>query len=159
MEEGGEMISSRSAVELAQMPSMHGVLDASVASRWFIPTQASARSHEVLEAVLATRGGPTGHGFVVPEAFYPEVLSAVSKQSRDQAALSHCQQTLHRLPVERVAWAHVPASRCVELIVRRVGAYDSIYAAIAMERGLPLVTSDARLARALGEPTWVVLVD
>jgi predicted nucleic acid-binding protein len=40
-----------------------------------------------------------------------------------------------------------------------VGAYDSIYAAIAMERGLPLVTSDARLARALGEPTWVVLVD
>ena len=152
------MISSRSAGESAQRPSMHGVLDASVASRWFIPTQASAQSHEVLEAVLATRGTPDGRGFIVPEAFYPEVLSAVSKQSRDPAALLQCEQTLHRLPVERVAWAHVPTSRCVELIVRRVSAYDSIYAAIAMERGLPLVTSDARLSRALGEPDWVVLV-
>jgi predicted nucleic acid-binding protein len=52
----------------------------------------------------------------------------------------------------------VPVRRCIELIERRVGAYDSVYAAIAIERAIPLVTSDARLARALGEPDWVILV-
>jgi predicted nucleic acid-binding protein len=38
------------------------------------------------------------------------------------------------------------------------GAYDAIYAALAIERRLPLLTADARLARALGEPDWAVVL-
>jgi predicted nucleic acid-binding protein len=40
-----------------------------------------------------------------------------------------------------------------------VGAYDAVYVAIALDRQLPLLTSDRRLARALREPPWVVLVE
>jgi predicted nucleic acid-binding protein len=154
------MISARSEFgqEPTRRPDLHGVLDASVASRWFIPTQASPQTREVLATVLAKSLDGSERHFLVPEPFFAEVLSAVSKQSRDHAALSHCEQTLNRLPVQRIPWAQVPTGRCVELIARRVGAYDAVYAAIAIERGLPLVTSDARLARALGDPPWVMFV-
>ena len=102
---------------------------------------------------------PNGdRGFVVPEVFFAEVVSAVSKQSRNPALLLQCTAMLDQLPVERVEWSRLPKERCIELIRSRVGAYDAVYAAIALDRQVPLITSDARLARALGEPAWVVLL-
>ncbi len=137
---------------------VHGVLDASVASKWFIPEQSTSDSSLLLGQILADAAPPGHRGLVVPEIFFAEVVSAVSKQCRHRAVLERCTNMLDRLPLERVCWASVPVRRCIELIERRVGAYDSVYAAIAIERAIPLVTSDARLARALGEPDWVILV-
>jgi predicted nucleic acid-binding protein len=61
--------------------------------------------------------------------------------------------------MDRVPWARTPIDRYLELLGQRVGAYDAIYAAIAVEEGVPLITADAGLARALREPPWVVLVE
>jgi len=130
-----------------------GVLDASVASKWFIPEQSTIDSEALLRQIMNSNPHP-----VVPEIFFAEVVSAVGKQCRSGATLERCAESLARLPLERVCWASVPVSRCIELIQQRVGAYDAIYAALAIERRLPLLTSDARLARALGEPEWVVLL-
>jgi predicted nucleic acid-binding protein len=41
------------------------------------------------------------------------------------------------------------------LALSNLSAYDALYAAIAIERRLPLLTADLRLARALGTPAWV----
>lgn len=130
-----------------------GVLDASVASKWFIPEQSTVDSEALLRQI--TTSNPH---IVVPEIFFAEVVSAVGKQCRNGSTLERCAESLARLPLERVCWVSVPVRRCVELIQRRVGAYDAIYAALAIERRLPLLTADARLARALGEPDWVVLL-
>lgn len=136
---------------------LHGVVDASLAAKWFIPEQATAQSAALLDRLMR-RDFPNGdRGFVVPEVFFAEVVSAVSKQSRNPALLLQCTAMLDQLPVERVEWSRLPKERCIELIRSRVGAYDAVYAAIALDRQVPLITSDARLARALGEPAWVVV--
>ena len=136
------------------------VLDASVAARWFIPEQATEATEALLNLVRRAEGDPLEPPpFVVPEVFFAEVMSAVTKQCRGAALLESCATTIAHLPLDRVPWASTPIDRYLALLAQRVGAYDAIYAAIAVETGLPLLTADAGLARALREPPWVVLVE
>ncbi|MFM7134040.1 MAG: PIN domain-containing protein [Planctomycetota bacterium] len=148
----GEMIGPRASVR--------GVLDASVAARWFIPEQATETTEMLLELVRREEEDPlTRSPFVVPEVFFAEVMSAVTKQCRGAHVLASCASVIADLPMNRVPWAQIPVDRYLEMVGRRVGAYDAIYAAIALEAGLPLITADTGLARALGEPPWVVLIE
>jgi predicted nucleic acid-binding protein len=136
------------------------VLEASVAARWFIPEQATEATEMLLDLVRRADGDPLAPPpFIVPEVFFAEVMSAVTKQCRGAALLGSCATTIAHLPMDRVPWARTPIDRYLELLGQRVGAYDGIYAAIAVEAGVPLITADAGLARALREPPWVVLVE
>ena len=65
-----------------------------------------------------------------------------------------------QLPVERVS-SPAAALYALELALDYgISGYDAVYVALAAEEGLPLVTADARLMRALdGSPHQVVLLD
>lgn len=139
---------------------VRGVLDASVAARWFIPEQANDATEVLLEAVRQSDGDSVQRPmFVVPEIFFAEVMSAVTKQCRGAELLASCADAIARLPVDRVPWEQTPVQLYLEMVGQRVGAYDAIYAAIALEAGLPLLTADAGLFRALRRPPWVVLIE
>ncbi len=86
------------------------------------------------------------------------MLSAL-KRSRDEVEEIHAAlEAVSELPLRSVTWNEAPRSRTLDMALGNVGAYDAIYAALAIERQLPLLTADARLARALGQPDWVVLL-
>lgn len=130
------------------------VVDASVSVKWFVPREWTAEAQAVLEAVTSS----DGQSFLVPEIFFPEMLSAL-KRSRDEIAGLHAAlKVLSELPLCSVRWNDGPQSRTLDMALGNVGAYDAIYAALAIERRIPLLTADARLARALGEPDWAILL-
>ena len=130
------------------------VVDASVAVKWFVPREWTEEAQAVLESVATSRD----HRFFVPEVFFAEMLSAL-KRSRDEVEEIHAAlKAVSELPLRSVTWNEAPRSRTLDMALGNVGAYDAIYAALAIERQLPLLTADARLARALGQPDWVVLL-
>jgi predicted nucleic acid-binding protein len=132
-----------------------GVVDASVAAKWLLPDQRSARADQVLEAVLGSDAG----SFVVPEVFFGEVTSSLGKRLDEHRDVVHGLATVSKMPFERVAWESTPHRLVADLVLQRVGAYDAVYVAVALDRRLPLLTSDRRLARALREPSWVILIE
>ena len=130
------------------------VVDASVAVKWFVPREWTEEAQAVLESVATSRD----HRFFVPEVFFAEMLSAL-KRSRDEVEQIHTAlKAVSELPLRSVTWNEAPRSRTLDMALGNVGAYDAIYVALAIERQLPLLTADARLARALGEPDWVVVL-
>jgi predicted nucleic acid-binding protein len=130
------------------------VVDASVAVKWFVPREWTEEAQAVLESVATSRD----RRFFVPEVFFAEMLSAL-KRSRDEVEEIHAAlEAVSELPLRSVTWNEAPRSRTLDMALGNVGAYDAIYAALAIERQLPLLTADARLARALGQPDWVVLL-
>jgi len=130
------------------------VVDASVAVKWFVPREWTEEAQAVLESVATSRE----RRFFVPEVFFAEMLSAL-KRSRDEVEEIHAAlEAVSELPLRSVTWNEAPRSRTLDMALGNVGAYDAIYAALAIERQLPLLTADARLARALGQPDWVVLL-
>ena len=130
------------------------VVDASVAVKWFVPREWTEKAQAVLESVATSRD----HRFFVPEVFFSEMLSAL-KRSRDEVEEIHAAlKAVSERPLRSVTWNEAPRSRTLDMALGNVGAYDAIYAALAIERQLPRLTADARLARALGEPDWVVVL-
>jgi predicted nucleic acid-binding protein len=55
-------------------------------------------------------------------------------------------------------YAHEPLARLAWALRTNVGFYDGLYVALAAALGLPLLTADARLARAPGLPCAVELI-
>jgi len=88
-----------------------GVLDASVASKRYIPDQATVALEARLSQIMASNPR-----LVAPEIFFADVVSAAGAQRRGRAVLERCVEPLARFPFERVCWARVPVSRCIELI-------------------------------------------
>ena len=132
-----------------------GVVDASVAAKWLIPEQRSIDADRLLESIL---GSPEG-SFVVPEVFFGEIASSLSKRLEGRSDLAAGLASVSSMPFKRVPWEATPHRVVADLVLQRVGAYDAVYVAVALDRQLPLLTSDRRLARALREPPWVVLVE
>lgn len=116
------------------------VVDANVAIKWVLPEPGSDRAQSLRTARLEA-----------PDLLLIECASVLGKkvhlgeltESRALAAL----ETLRRAPVI--------VSGCDELLEAalrlsfdlRHPVYDCLYLALALKRGLPLVTADERLAR------------
>ena len=64
--------------------SSPGVVDASVAAKWLIPEQRSIDADRLLESIL---GSPEG-SYVVPEVFFGEIASSLSKRLEDRSDLA-----------------------------------------------------------------------
>jgi predicted nucleic acid-binding protein len=130
------------------------VVDASVAVKWFVPREWTEEAQAVLKSVATSKD----RRFFVPEVFFAEMLSAL-KRLRDEVGEIHAAlKVVSELPLRCVPWNEGPRSRTLDMALGSFGAYDAIYAALAIERRLPLLTADARLARALGEPDWAVVL-
>jgi predicted nucleic acid-binding protein len=130
------------------------VVDASVAVKWFVRAECTADSRAILRLVSEA----PDRRFVVPELFYPELLSALKKSREEIEEVNLALAVVERLPFDAVPWRESPRRVAARLALSNLGAYDALYAALAIERQLPLLTADLRMARALGMPGWVRIV-
>jgi predicted nucleic acid-binding protein len=135
------------------------VLDASVVARWIVgdpgePLTIAARA--MREEVRLRR--TEAH---VPELLFPEVGNVLWKAVRfsghDRGAAVSALATLPELGLQ--IHPHGPiASLALELACQRgISVYDSTYVVLARVLGLPLITADLRLVRAMAAADVVPL--
>ena len=135
------------------------MLDASVALGLVLCEPWRARAQRLMATLAA---GSTR--FVTPWLFDLECASGLAKAVRrrriDEArALDHLLELLD-LPIERFEASGIEVEALLLALEHGISAYDAVYAALAAEEGLPLVTADARLVRALaGSPHTVLHLD
>ena len=127
------------------------VLDASVAAKWFLP-----RTDEGLveEAFDLLRGHVRGDiEFIAPDLFWAEfgnVLWKAVRQGRWPSAAAA--KALRQMQEQRLAIVLteelIEDALSIALANNRT-VYDSLYIALAVQRGVDLVTADERLANAI----------
>jgi predicted nucleic acid-binding protein len=127
------------------------VLDASVAAKWFLPHAGETLVEESLEILNDYAKGRTA--LLVPDLFWPELgnifwkavrAGRMSRESAEEAVLAITSQkfpTSSSLPLLSDAFG-------IAVSFQRT-VYDSIYVALAITSGRPLLTADERLANAL----------
>ncbi len=116
------------------------VIDASVAAKWFVDEPGSDSARSVL---LDLRDGPTW--FAVPELFFVEMLSVLSRMAENEDQLRQSLAILEDLGFARLALGHETLAKAAELAYSwGLSAYDSVYAATAELLGGVWLTADAR---------------
>lgn len=123
----------------AEPPAAY-VVDAGVFLRWHVDQVGFEHAREVRDAFLAGAVRLLAPDFVRVE--HAEVVRKVLFLRRhvDSEALAALVRSLNDLGVERAAT--LAASHSLRF-------YDAVYAVLALDTGVELLTSDARLARAL----------
>ncbi len=115
------------------------VIDASVAAKWFVDEPFSQEARSVL---LALRDQP--ERFAVPELFFVEMLSVLSRITESEEQLKDLLGILEELGLARLALGHETLRRAAELTFAwGLNAYDAIYAAIADLLGGQWLTADS----------------
>jgi predicted nucleic acid-binding protein len=116
------------------------VIDASVAAKWFVDEPFSEEARSVL---LALRDRP--ERFVVPELFFVEMLSVLSRITESEEQLKELLGILEELGLARLALGHETLRRAAELAFSwGLTAYDAVYAATADLLGGQWLTADSR---------------
>jgi predicted nucleic acid-binding protein len=127
------------------------VLDASVAAKWFLIEAESDVAVDIARRIL--RGDDT---FAVPELFFYEVFSVVSRKHQDPARwAARGVEWLFQLPLQRVGMSPSLARRMAEFTRQGLTGYDAAYAALARAYDAVWLTFDTHAAKLLGEPSWV----
>jgi len=120
---------------------MSVVLDASVLSEVLLMTPKGRAAEPVLRS----------HTVHVPELIFVEVVSVFRRWARchsvAQARANQALEDLAVFPARR--WPHAPLLSRVWQLKDNMSAYDATYVALAEVMGLPLVTADAALVRAI----------
>lgn len=116
------------------------VIDASVAAKWFVDEPDSDAARAVL---LDLRDGPSW--FSVPELFFVEMLSVLSRMTESEEQLKQLLGILEDLGFARLALGHEILERAAELAYSwGLSAYDAVYAATADLLGGQWLTADTR---------------
>lgn len=116
------------------------VIDASVAAKWFVDEPESDAARSVL---LDLQDGPSW--FSVPELFFVEMLSVLSKMTASEEQLKELMGILEDLGLARLGLGHETLARAAELAYSwGLSAYDAVYAATADLLGGLWLTADAR---------------
>ena len=118
------------------------VVDASIAVEYLLRTPVGLTVAEMLESTV----------LLAPELLDAEVLSVLrravlQKRLAEARALQAVDDLVH-WPVERIP--HRALAPLAWQYLRNLSAYDAFYVATARAHDLPLLTADARLARASG---------
>jgi predicted nucleic acid-binding protein len=128
-----------------------GIVDASVATRWFLGEQADALVQSAMGLLAEYQAGR--FNIHAPELLPIEVANAVWKQVRFAGLLpADARDAIAELlSYEMVLHPHVPlASESLDVaLAHRISVYDATYVTVAKRTGLPLWTLDRRLARAV----------
>lgn len=121
------------------------IVDASVATRWFVDEPNNDAALEVLEAI---RRDP--REFVVPELFFNEMLAVLCKLIQDSGEAKRWMSALAQLGLHRVGNGGELLARAAELAVdRKLTGYDAVYAATADSMRGVWLTADARAHKKL----------
>lgn len=120
------------------------VVDASAVVELLVPTDAARRS-----AVLSALPEPTS-AWLAPDVLTFEVLTVIRRYvlrgALSGAAGWRALQRLRNLPLELIPTTALLSDAWP--LHERFAAADSLYAALALRAGEPLLTGDRRLARA-----------
>ena len=127
------------------------ILDASVAAKWFLPPEDETFVEESLDLLKGYSRGSVL--LTVPDLFWSELGNILWKAARvgrisviaAEGALNALREqpfpTSASLPLLDDAFAIATGFQCT--------VYDSLYVALAVSSGRPLITADERLANAL----------
>lgn len=122
----------------------HCILDTSVAVKWFF------REEELTEQADALLNGDIG--FIVPDYFFLEVNSVLSKLSRkgllSDEEVQQMIRALGALPVDVLESAKYRDLALDLALEKKIGYYDCLYVIPAYITGIPLITADRRLYHA-----------
>ena len=131
------------------------MIDASVAAKWFVD---EPLSHEARSVLLALRDHPDR--FAVPELFFVEMLSVLSRITESEQQLKDLLSTLEELGLARLALGHETLQRAAELAFSwGLTAYDAVYAATADLLGGQWLTADSRAHARVGSIGISVLLN
>jgi predicted nucleic acid-binding protein len=121
------------------------VLDASVAIKWFVPSEPGAA--EAIEILDRIRDSPAD--FVVPELFFNEMLAVLTRLvGRDGATVCSYLDALQDLGFERLGNGRKLLARAAELAcAHHLTGYDAVYAASAQLLGGCWLTADGKAHR------------
>ena len=127
------------------------ILDASVAAKWFLPPDDETFVEESLDLLNGYSRGTVR--LTVPDLFWPEFgnilwkaarVGRISIEAAEEALVVLTEKpfpTLPSLPLLDDAFAIATRFQCT--------VYDSLYVALAVVSGKPLITADERLANSL----------
>lgn len=120
------------------------VIDASIAAVWFLPDENDERADDILDRL-------NHESAVVPSLFWFEIRNILIKAHKrmrlDEAGLRKAIAHLRNLPLDDQGSGNdgLILSLCLK---EGLTAYDASYLALAMERGIPMVTADHALEAA-----------
>jgi predicted nucleic acid-binding protein len=125
------------------------VVDASVGIRLFIDSPLFDAAHQLFSGLSST---PPVRVYV-PDLFYIEITNGLWKYVRWQGlpveqAQAYLQQ-LSRLNLQVVSTASLMTDALTQASLYQITAYDACYLALAQRLSLPLITTDAKLAKTL----------
>lgn len=125
------------------------VIDASIAIKWFIPEAGSDAAIQLLSKK---------HHLLAPDLIRAEVGNIVWKLHRRQFIKTddvyHIVNDFLAMPID-IHDSELLISNAVEIAVETgTTVYDSLYFALAVEKGAVMVTADAKLATALKDTVW-----
>lgn len=122
------------------------VLDASVGVKWFSP-----QDEQALKQALAIRNAHVSEQIlvIVPDLFYYEVTNAlVQKKFFSTGIVRSAGSSLFDLGLSTVNLNDTLLDNAIRISRQSaITVYDAIYAAVAAERGSPLVTANPRHQR------------
>jgi predicted nucleic acid-binding protein len=135
------------------------VLDSSAALALSLKEPCAAAAARLIASQSSRRAR-----LVAPRLFDVECASglvkAVRRRRLDAARALDDLLDLLDLPIERLEAPGAEVEALLLALDHGISAYDAVYVALAAEEGLPLVTADARLVRALaGSPHAVLHLD
>lgn len=127
------------------------VLDASVAVKWAMPGASEPLTNESLRLFQRYRDGDVD--FVVPDIFWAELGNVLWKGARrGRWSRNDAENTAADFEARRFttvsSLALLPEALKIAFAYDR-SVYDSLYAALAVQTGVDLITADERLANAL----------
>jgi|HubBroStandDraft_2_1064218.scaffolds.fasta_scaffold91921_3 predicted nucleic acid-binding protein len=127
------------------------VVDASVATKWFLPETGEPLAEQAL--AWLDKYDNKEVRFVVPDLFYVEIASAIWRAVRVGRISRAFGERAVMLLVEREI-ATVPSLELLDSAYQIATAhqrtvYDSLYVALAVQTKTQLITADERLANAL----------
>lgn len=130
------------------------VLDASAALAWLL------RSGPAAASISRRIEGP-GESLHAPHLFDVEVLHAVRRHAlHGILSRARSEEVLEDLSDINISlYPHAPLAGRIWELRENLTAYDAAYVALAEALNAPLITQDARLARASGHRATVELYD
>lgn len=131
------------------------VVDASVGIKLFVNEPHSNVAHALFEKL--TEDPPVE--FFVPDLFYIEctniLLKYIRRFGRSLADSQSDLVDLNRLVIQSSPTADLMEAALILANDKNLTAYDACYAVLAQRLGIPLITADERLAKAIHWAIWL----
>jgi predicted nucleic acid-binding protein len=133
------------------------VLDVSTAAKWVLPGSQEPLREEANELLHGYRKGEVD--FLVPDLFWSELGNVLWKSVRTnrvaKADAERALREIHLVGLKTVATQEVIETAFAIACATDRAFYDSVYVALAVDKGVSVLTADERLVNALGS-RWPV---